>query len=1052
MPLRLINLFFKVALCCLFLIVFAQNNDLVAQTITIEKIGTEHGLSSEKVREIHEDKYGYKWISTGHGLNKFDGYSFEVFRYDPQDSFSIRANSQGKIYEDKKANIWVTLDVGGISMLDRAKGQFKYFCYDYENLSHSNNFVTNVFFDSKGRSWVSSNLTINKVDYDKGKYFPVDVQGFQNPSVSFIAETKNGRILMGGDEGLFTFDEQKNSFHEVTYEGKSLPKTRQFLSPDNGEGLVYSKEKGLYRFDEASLTIEKIPLPDNSAENVNNVFESEGRLIISFKGKGLLEYTSNGWKEREIEGFSSNEFWYADLIEGQKKALMIDTNYKVYLFNLETGLASFIMDHPQPIGTYSFDAEEGVLWIGSNYAGLNKITIRNQDFKNIQVYPEGKEDFKNRVNAISASGEGDVFFSSGQGLMKYEFSSGKLLPQIIYETGDEFWIHSIVFYKKNLLLGTTKGVLEFDAKSRSLKQLNATFEGQNITNLALDQNEALWITGNKGLFKYDFSNGEVWHISGLENMPGILKAVENRVLMVDSKNDVWIGTVMAGLFRIKEENDKVSFDQFNYTGIRKTKNQAQTVNTILEDSKGNFWIGGFSSGLLKFDREIEKWHNMTPKGAKPIPNIQGILEAEDGSLWMSAIDGLHKYNPETEKFRRFGFEEGLNSIDFQLQAAYKTGNTMFFGSNSALVNFDPSSIKASTAVLDVFIERVRLFDTELKRDKPIQEISELSFSYNQNFIGFDFLSINYSNSDKLNYSYKLEGVDENWVNNGKLRSANYANLPPGTYTFKVRAGLNASDWSPEEATMIIHIRAPFWQKWWFYLSIILLFVAILYLLHFLRLKSKLHKVKVMETVRKKAAADFHDEMGNKLTRIALFSEVLERKLNGAQPETSEYVEKIKSNSRSLNNSMRDFLWALDPKKDTAYDLATMLKDFGEELFDKTDVAFSVDQIPAALHEITLNMDWKRHLIMTFKEAMHNVLKHAEAQNVFLHFKLEKRVFSITLKDDGKGFDLESASKGYGLRNMKLRISEVDGKLKIDSETGVGTRITFMGEPQVDERI
>lgn len=1055
MPFESNKAFLKAALGYFFLVILSQNYQLVAQTITIKKIGIQDGLSSEGVRAIHEDKYGYKWISTSHGLNKYDGYSFEIFRYNPQDSFSIRANSQGEIYEDTQANIWVALDVGGISKLDRATGKFRYFCYDCSDLSLPNNFVTNVFFDSKQRSWISSNSMINEVDFEKGTYSPVQVEGKDNIHISAITESQNGAILLSAQEGIFMLDEDDYVFKEVKQEGVDPLNTTFILNRADGSLIAKTEEDGLFSLNDSIEYFEKIPSPTPSLNILNNLFETEGKLLASVDGKGLFELGSEGWHLKDFEGFNNDDFWFAELIAEQKKALIITRDYIVYLIDLENEKATFIHDFEHPINTYSFNASDGVLWIGSQVTGLYKITIQEQHFKNFLVDPGkvGDNDFINITNAISSFNEESIFFASGEGLIEYNLNTDKAETILRYDQeGVNFQINSIEPLGKKLFLGATNGVYVFEPQDKTLNRLKGFSIKQSFIDLAFDNEGYLWVLSKYNLFRYELSSGNTISINSLDNAPEALKSIDNRSLFLDSKKNVWVGKVISGLFRIVEQKEGFSIDQFNYTGIRDVQYQAQTVNTIFEDSEGNLWIGGFSSGLLRLDRDTETWLNMTPKGAKPIPNIQGILEAEDGSIWLSAIDGLHKYNPKTGKFRRFGFEDGLNSVSFQLQSAHSVGNQMFFGSRDALTHFNPSLVKEPLEDSDILIERIRLFDSELKEDKPIQEVSELSFSYDRNFIGFDFLSINYLQSEKLFYSYMLEGVDETWVNNGKSRSVNYSNLAPGEYAFKVRAGINVGDWSSKEATILINIKAPFWKMWWFYLLIVLFFVAVLYGLHLLRLKRKLHKIKVMEAVRKKAAADFHDEMGNKLTRIALFSEVLERKLNGSYPETTEYLDKIKSNSRSLNNSMRDFLWALDPKKDTAYDLATVLKDFGEELFDKTPMALSVEQIPGTLHEITLNMDWKRHLVMTFKEAMHNVLKHSEARNVFLHFNLKEDQFSICLRDDGGGFDLEKASKGYGLRNMKLRITEVGGELKIESSKSVGTKVTFVGQPHIGEKI
>jgi len=200
-----------------------------------------------------------------------------------------------------------------------------------------------------------------------------------------------------------------------------------------------------------------------------------------------------------------------------------------------------------------------------------------------------------------------------------------------------------------------------------------------------------------------------------------------------------------------------------------------------------------------------------------------------------------------------------------------------------------------------------------------------------------------------------------------------------------------------------------------------------------------------EHVQKTIAADFHDELGQKLTKISLFSEIIKAKFSDSSSENLVYINKISKAAKELSSSTRDFIWTLNPAQDSLHDVAIYLKDFGDELFDKTDVDFRVHGISKELEEIKLPMEWRRHIILIFKEAMNNVIKHAECSSLMLNISLNYNILDISLKDNGLGCFNGKISPGQGLANMKNRAEIINGKLNIISDEGKGTTIQFIGE-------
>jgi signal transduction histidine kinase len=209
------------------------------------------------------------------------------------------------------------------------------------------------------------------------------------------------------------------------------------------------------------------------------------------------------------------------------------------------------------------------------------------------------------------------------------------------------------------------------------------------------------------------------------------------------------------------------------------------------------------------------------------------------------------------------------------------------------------------------------------------------------------------------------------------------------------------------------------------------------------LKFKAIEIAAEEKMRSKLAADFHDELGNRITKISLFSEIIKNKFKTNQDEALEYLSKINDNANTLYNETRDFIWHLDPHKDTLFDLIARLKAFGDDLFEGTETEFTIDRIQNEFKTIKLSMDWRQHILRIFKEALHNALKYAESKKVELGIKKTGNLVFITLTDNGKGFELLKVKENNGLFNMKKRAEAITGKLEIFSKPDFGTEIKLI---------
>jgi len=393
---------------------------------------------------------------------------------------------------------------------------------------------------------------------------------------------------------------------------------------------------------------------------------------------------------------------------------------------------------------------------------------------------------------------------------------------------------------------------------------------------------------------------------------------------------------------------------------------------------------------------------------------------------------------------------------------------MFFGGSNGCNSFFPQEVKAREYAPPVLLTQFKTFDQVTRFNKPLANLERMALDHDRNFFSFEFVALDYANAANIQYAYKLEGLNEDWIACGARRYAGFTNVDPGEYVFRVKATNGDGIGSAHEASIRISIAPPFWQTAWFHLASLGATLLAAYALFQYRVRAQvkksleLERIRLFERekVREQIARDYHDEMGHKITKVAIFTELITRNVNGIATELKEHLDKVLEASQSLSLDARDFIWALNPEKDSLYEMCLHLQEFGNALFEEAEVNFQVHGLSEALLRFKLNMEWKRHLTLLFKEGMNNVLKHARCRNVVLEVSVQNGILRMSLADDGvglsyvnwhhrpdfpSGFFKETRGNGVGLENMKRRAQLLHGHLEINSPEGKGTMIQFSSE-------
>jgi signal transduction histidine kinase len=809
--------------------------------------------------------------------------------------------------------------------------------------------------------------------------------------------------------------------------------------------FVHQMETGLMEVKDDSLIL----IPNGEKFKTDWVYSvlsfEKNKLLIGTRKSGLFLYDNGSVVKFQTE---ANEWLIENhLYHGLK---LRDGNFA--LSTLRNGIIILNTNEEvvDIVDKYSGLLDENVWYVyqdiaGSLWLALNR-GISRLDYPSPFTFFDERNSLEGNVQDIVRH-KNKLFAATGLGIYELEESGDglshskfKLIPGL----KNQCW--ALLSLPEALLVSSNHGIYEYKSgvfkniTKKSAWQMSQSKKNPNRIYLGLDE-------GVSSIYKSETG----WIDEG--RIPGI--KVEARTIAQDDSGNLWIGTVYEGVLRVNIEN-------INNPNIKyyTTKDGLPSPKYNLVYKNNEDVIFGTTHGIFTFDNTLQKF--------KP-SEIDGDLEHylsdttsytilqtdENGNIWFN-----HFEKPAFAKSKNGVYDIECNSfLSIPNSAIYtfyseKNGVTWIGGTNGVL-RYD-SKIKTNTEYpIVTYIRRVIVNNNLVLfgGDNFTQTINQ-PLRYTDNAFRFEFAAPDFKDESANYYQYMLDGLEESWSDWTSETKRDYTNLSPGDYKFQVRTKNIFEQISPI-AFYTFKILPPWYRTWWAYSGFVILVIlgiyfSIRWLIIHTQQKAIEEKIRIdniekqaEEKMRSKVAADFHDELGNKITKISLFSEILRSDINKTSDKTMDYLNKINENANNLYNETRDFIWHLDPKKDTLHDLAIRLNTFGDELFDSTDTNFEFKTPKGNIKNVRLQMDWRQHILRIFKEAMHNALKYSESSNVKLKISTNNNKAIIELSDDGKGFNLSEQSSGEGLKNMKNRAEAIQSDLKIQSDSGKGTQIQLI---------
>lgn len=781
----LINLLFVTSLNAQVSTNFSTND---VKNFALKSYTTHDGLPSENVTVALKDRRGYMWIGTENGLCKFDGYTFESLVNIPGNTSSISSNFISALAEDKNGKIWVgTMD--GLNVLDPNTEKFERFYHnDKIKESVSNNKIFSILCDRDGTIWLGTDDGFNQYVANKRSFIsykpnPNNRFSIKGKSVNAIVEDDKKNLWLGNwNGGLNKFDKASKHF-------SNYPQTESLLkkSPNDIWSLLYDQKNGciwvgtywsgLFCFNPKSQQYTRFSSHDNiniGAFSIDHANDST--LIVGSNGGFYFINKSNDqWRKIGDVNSTADGYVYNDgagimWLCGKDALTKVDfTQYKFHFIPLSIA----------PREAKSMLLQGNMLWLATN-EGLYQFDLKNKRQRLFQHTNDLSSISSNQVSKIYIDNSGVLWAATENGFDKFDSRNNRFIHHFHHSALSNFFNEDVF-----------RDIIEAGPHE-------------------------YWLATDAGLKIYNEEKQQFKHYYNDDKNPNSIASNHIYNLLKDAKGNVWIGTSGNGVDRFDPKTG--IFHHYTYNDKIASSLSNNIVHCVFEDSKKNIWICT-ADGLNKYIPQSDSFVIYSRKNGFASNVFSNVVEDGVGNLWINSATGVSKFTPQTLAITNFDEGDGV----FSHSLIYKSADgQIYLGGNSGVVVFDPAKIKLNDKIPQVYFTDFQVFNKSVKpgADSPLKKpigIADTAFlNYDQNVFSVEFVSLNYTHSEKNVYRYKLEGFDEKWNFNSNQRRVTYTNLNPGTYTFKVIASNNDGIWNRIPKSLIIIISPPWYRTWWAY--------------------------------------------------------------------------------------------------------------------------------------------------------------------------------------------------------------------------------------------
>ncbi|WP_169513408.1 two-component regulator propeller domain-containing protein [Flexithrix dorotheae] len=814
------KVFYFLTRLILLLLLLGNQNVYSQEEIAFEHITLKDGLSQSTPLCFLQDSYGFMWIGTYNGLNKFDGYSFAHFIPVEGDTNSISHQQINVLFEDSKQNLWIGTNGGGLCLFNRNEENFTRFFNSPENpLSLSNDDIRAIAEDKWGNLWIGTNGGgLNKVVIPENE--GVNGALFEKYSANGESQTplasNHIRAITRDAEGnlwVGSLSPNKSGLTKIVFnESGENPVFKNFFhEPENPYSLSHNFVKTLFTDEKSNIWVGTDGGGLSKFDQQKEVFKQYS--VKKYKAKGLT--SDFVW---HIASAGKNKLWIGTKSNGLLLFDMIAETFTSYTNN-PTNPESLSGNRVSAL----YQDKNGILWVGVNNGFINKSDLSTNKFKSVTsgyAFPNSIRN--NNVWAFLEDRQKNLWVGTDGGITVISKNKKKYTHYYKGKGLLDDYVRRLHLDKQgDIWVGTMNGVSKYSAEKGTFKHFNLNV---NVSCIKQDKDGNIWIgSWGNGILKY-LPEADTFKVYTFQPH-GTYKAENNQVWIIhfDKQGNLWAGVKNHGLMRLNTETGEFSSYTKTIKGI--PSHNIYNVYFIYEDSREKLWLGT-NSGLFEFTGAEGK---ICCNSAYHVPGLiayAGILEDSEGFLWVGTNTGIARLDPETKAYTLFGIDDGLQGKELNKGAVYKDSRgKLYFGGKMGYNYFHPRQLKINTNKPPVVITDFKINNRPVKSGEGsplnthITLTKEIVLNHKQNSFSFGFVAINFSKTQNNKYACKLEGFDKDWVDFGKMRVANYTNIEEGEYTFRVKAANNDGVWNEQGAAIKIIVEPPFWRTWWFRLGL-----------------------------------------------------------------------------------------------------------------------------------------------------------------------------------------------------------------------------------------
>lgn len=1010
----------------LFFLLVLASAGLAQKDIRFKRVTTEAGKNIVAVRCFLYDSHGYMWMgSEDSGFIRFDGTRAREYTSDELRTDQFNSTSVWLIFEDQNRQVWIGTNAGALMKYNRYLDRFELM---NDSTSSSPHQLYSWAADELGNFWIGS-LGGGLYYYnpetritESFKSNPQDTTSLYDNYVTGLAFDHTGKLWIGTTGGLCSYDKKTKSFQRHQLTNVNPGDTYRYrvirsLTFASDHALYVSTYGGLHKIDLETGRNDHFIHDDKNKNSLssNSLFNAiedlNGKIWIGTHGGGLNLFDP-----------VSKKFTHWKRREGDQESLSSNNIFSIYY------------------------ASNGLLWIGAADNTVNLYHSTDKPFHTIQHAPGNLNSLSSGwVRSIMQEDDSIYWIGfNGSGLNRLNLNTGKVKSFVNDPNNPKSLGHNAVVgldqdSRKNIWIGLEGGgINSFDKRTgtftRYTYNTSNSISNNAVSALIVDQDDRVWAaTYRSGINVLDTRQNRFYQFSedSLKNQ-GISFAATFDIR--ELSNSLWFNT-RQGIIVFDKQSQQ--FVKIADEGVLSTTKSMSLIDMKPYSESEMLLFTATDIQLVSYKNanniDIRTIHSLKQEDGK----ILSFVVDHEKLIWYVTKDHLVRLNLQTKEWKKYTKEDGLLNIDFGTLTIDNSGR-IFIGSRDGINWFYPKEITDDATPCRLVFNDFQLYNHPVKIQTidsithfllpgHISQLDEITLTHDQSFFSVGFGALEYVSPLKIQYAYRLDGFDHDWVHVGNRNFASYTNLDPGQYKLQVKASNPDGYWS-EPISLSIKIEPPFWRTAWFMVMVFITTLGLIYFIHRYRIAQLLK----IERLRTKIASDLHDEVGSSLTRISIYSDLLKNEKDDT--ERSNYLQRINTVSREVVSTMSDIVWSIDNRSDSAESLFLRMKEYSAEVLSSKGIESSF-QISGISEKSELEPLVRQNIYLIFKESITNVVKHAQAQHVTIEISQNSEEFSMIISDDGVGFDSSVQNQGHGLRSMQRRAFSIDGTIEFANSAG-----------------